>query len=436
SHVGNPNDPVGPWYEAALPNREAFCIRDVSHQCIGNEILGQGKENFNMMEKFVMNISEGRDYCSYWEINRYNKPAPVDYTSNQDFWYNLNANFDLIDAAYKLYQWTGNKKYISSSAFDRFFQVTLNQYIDRWQLQHDKIMQRPAFMNLTETTLRFKEARGIPSYDESQDNMALGSDLLAIITNGFSTYAKILQHTGHLAEAKIYQEKAGKYKHLIDSLWWDNTTNTYYDFYKTDQKFYHGGTAKSEYLLWYQIMNDSSKISRSLRDLQNSQTEVLSYLPMIFYRYGLSAEAYDYLNKIYTDPRRMYPEASSGAMEGIVRGMMGIEPSASENIIATCPRFHTKDIQVKVENIPVFSGKISVNHVSSTKTIFKNSSNQMNANTAQSLKWRATFRGDFKQIKVNGKRFVAKHFLDPLHVTHSYIDIPLVSKSEITAEAI
>ena len=24
-------DPVGPWYEAALPGREAFCMRDVSH---------------------------------------------------------------------------------------------------------------------------------------------------------------------------------------------------------------------------------------------------------------------------------------------------------------------------------------------------------------------------------------------------------------------
>ena len=26
------NDPVGPWYEAAEPGREAFCMRDVAHQ--------------------------------------------------------------------------------------------------------------------------------------------------------------------------------------------------------------------------------------------------------------------------------------------------------------------------------------------------------------------------------------------------------------------
>jgi hypothetical protein len=24
----------------ALPNREAFCMRDVSHQCVGGEVLG------------------------------------------------------------------------------------------------------------------------------------------------------------------------------------------------------------------------------------------------------------------------------------------------------------------------------------------------------------------------------------------------------------
>ncbi|NNK49182.1 MAG: hypothetical protein HKP01_09950, partial [Gemmatimonadetes bacterium] len=33
-------DPVGPWFEAALPGREAFCMRDVSHQAEGALALG------------------------------------------------------------------------------------------------------------------------------------------------------------------------------------------------------------------------------------------------------------------------------------------------------------------------------------------------------------------------------------------------------------
>ena len=72
----------GPWYEAALPNRQAFCMRDVSHQCIGEELNGHGRQNVNMMGKFVENISESKDYCSYWEIDRNNLPASADYVSD------------------------------------------------------------------------------------------------------------------------------------------------------------------------------------------------------------------------------------------------------------------------------------------------------------------------------------------------------------------
>src|SRR6266700_2689076 len=36
-------DPVGPWYEAALPGRRAFCMRDVSHQAAGAQALGLAK---------------------------------------------------------------------------------------------------------------------------------------------------------------------------------------------------------------------------------------------------------------------------------------------------------------------------------------------------------------------------------------------------------
>src|SRR5690349_20714713 len=83
---GSPNDPVGPWYEAALPARDAFCIRDVSHQCLGAEILGMSSENKNMFTKFTSNISASKDWCTYWEIDKSNKPAAADYKNDQAFW--------------------------------------------------------------------------------------------------------------------------------------------------------------------------------------------------------------------------------------------------------------------------------------------------------------------------------------------------------------
>ena len=39
SYAHDRNDSVGAWYEAALPQREAFCMRDVSHQTVGAQIL-------------------------------------------------------------------------------------------------------------------------------------------------------------------------------------------------------------------------------------------------------------------------------------------------------------------------------------------------------------------------------------------------------------
>ena len=34
-------DPVGPWIEASLPGREAFCMRDTAHQAMGAHALAQ-----------------------------------------------------------------------------------------------------------------------------------------------------------------------------------------------------------------------------------------------------------------------------------------------------------------------------------------------------------------------------------------------------------
>lgn len=118
-------DPVGFWYEAALPKREAFCMRNVSHQSVGAQILGLQPHNKNMFSLFAKNISEAKDWCSYWEINRYNVPVPADYLNDKEFWYNLNANPDMLQACMKMYDWTGDDDYISSPTFTNFIREAL-----------------------------------------------------------------------------------------------------------------------------------------------------------------------------------------------------------------------------------------------------------------------------------------------------------------------
>jgi hypothetical protein len=427
-YVGNDNDPVGPWYEAALPGREAFCIRDVSHQCISAEILGYSRQNLNMFRKFVENISESRDYCSYWEINRHNLPAPVDYSSDNDFWYNLNANFDIIDACFKLYQWTGDTTYIFDRSFDNFFRLTLNQYIDRWQLQPDRIMSRPPMMNLKPQTVKYRYSRGIPSYDESQDDLVVSSDLLGLICNGFRRYSEILGMKGADFTSKEYFARYEEYLKLIENTWWDNEKGGYHGFYKTNKKFSEGGVSNSGFLLWYGIISDTARIGKSLRDLKNSQVEVLSYMPALFYRYGFNDLAYNYLKKIYTDKRRMYPEASAGVIEGIVEGLMGIDPLAGSNSIITIPQFTGEQKWVQVDNIPVFSGLISVRHHSNITTTFANKSGRV-------LRWIPFFYGNYQYLRVGKNLIEASHGMDEMGNFCSYIDVKVKPGEQMTAKA-
>jgi hypothetical protein len=84
---------------------------------------------------------------------------------------------------------------------------------------------------------------------------------------------------------------------------------------------------------------------------------------------------------------------------------------------------------VAVENIPVFSGLISLCHTSSVETNFANESDK-------DLIWRAMFQGAFTKIKINGEEIPAKQYLDPIGNEHSYADVNVKAKSQARARAV
>ena len=49
----------------ALPNRNAFCMRDVSHQSAGAQVLGLAPVTANLLRKFALNIADSRDWCTF-----------------------------------------------------------------------------------------------------------------------------------------------------------------------------------------------------------------------------------------------------------------------------------------------------------------------------------------------------------------------------------
>jgi hypothetical protein len=416
-------DPVGLWYEAALPNREAFCMRDVSHQAIGAEILGLSKHNFNMLQKFASNISAERDYCSFWEINRYDKPAPVDYENDNDFWYNLPANFDVIYNAWRLYRWTGDKRYIDNEEFKRFYQLSLNEYVDHWQLGADKITSRNRAMHSSEAK-RFGSSRGIPTYNEGgRGETILGIDLSASMIAAYTSYSNMLSESGNEVEADRYLQKAKQEKHFLDEFWWDKKRLQYRSIQYADKTFDYFMVGKDQaflhYLLYFNVLEDQNKIkelAEAYRDNYNSLiVELKSYLPIIFYENGYTSLA----NKMIIDlcspanKRRDYPENSFTIIEHITRGLMGIEVDATQNRVSTLPRLAAGSDWSELKNVPVLSGKVSVRHEGIYKTVFTNHSNS-------SLQWKAALPGNHSYFYVSGRKIKCRKDADQGR-TYSYV---------------
>ena len=406
SYAHDSSDPVGYWYEAALPSREAFCMRDVSHQAIGAEILGLTKHNENMFQKFAENISAEKDYCSYWEINRYNKAAPIDYNTDKDFWYNLPANFDVVYNAWRLYNWTGNKTWIETEALKRFYALSMNEYVDHWKLGYDQVTNRSRSMFVENGASKFGSNRGIPMYNEGgRGEVILGIDQTASIIAAYKAYAEILTQTGKPKEANKYKLKAQQEQKFLEEFWWDNEKQEYRSIQYADKSFDYFMIDKDQaylhYLLYFNSIDDPTKIKNLADEYRLNYNslivELKSYLPIIFYENGYSSLATNIIVELCSpeNKRRDYPENSFTIIEHITRGLMGIDAEASANRVSTISRLDSENDWAEMNDVPILSNKISVKHVGKDKTVFTN-------NEGPSLTWMARMPGEHQFIYVNG----------------------------------
>lgn len=432
SYSHDDSDPVGFWYEAALPKREAFCMRDVSHQSVAAQILGLSDHNKNMFSRFAANISENRDWCTFWEINRYDKPVPADYVNDKEFWYNLTANFDVMQACLKMYEWTGDADYLNDTVFTDFYDHTVNDYVYRWRLSESDLMKRPRFMNISENfdiNNHFYKCRGLPSYVENVPGVKVGVDLVAALYAGHSAYSQISHFRGNPAVSAQSMQKAESYRQLLDREWWDNDNNRYNTALLEDGSFHRGeGVA---YVLWFEACHDSERIRNSLADIASGQWNVenMSFMPSLFYRYGYCDEAYRYLVSLPSMSRSEYPEVSFGFIEGCVAGAMGFQPSFIDKTVQTMSRLTGKDIDSKIKNIKVFDGYMSLQHSG-------NSITELTNDTSSEITWKPSFIGDFVAVEVNGKRLPVTHSSDVRGNMISTAEVVLPPKSTLKARAL
>jgi hypothetical protein len=426
-YKGKPGDAVGAWYESSLPGRNAFCMRDASHQVIGAEILGMSRQNENMFTKFVSNISESKKWCSYWEINKWDKPCPDDYVNDKDFWYNLNANFDVIYACWRLYNWTGNKMYINDPVFLNFYNKSLNEYIHIWKLEADSLLNRPKGLNIDPLLVNFrnKHGYGLASYVESDTDLAMSMDLIAAIYQGHISYSNILNAIGKTEESKLYAQKAEEYYQHLNTKWWDPTAHLYNTCYKRDSNFVKG--EGETFSLWFDIIKDIDKLNYTINNITSRtwNMENTSYFPYLLYINGYWDKAYNYL-LFCSNPgteRREYPEVSFGVIEGIVQGLMGVTPDALTRTISTLHRTTNQTIS-ELKNLQVLGTSINITHIGNNKSSMRN-------NGDEPITWRAMFSGRYSKAQVGKRPLAVKTDKDKQGRDITYVDLLLYPGQQI-----
>jgi len=384
-------DPVGMWFEAALPGREAFCMRDVSHQALGAMALGLRPHIENMFRKFAENVAGSRDWASYWEINRYGEPAPVDYRSDEDFWYNLPANFDVIQAIWTVYEWTGNDAYLEDPAFLEFYRRSLTDYVAAWDPDGDGLMESPPENGI----------RGIPTYWEGDGPRAeTGADLVAAQFAANRAYARILHQRGEGKLAATFETAARELQEIYNEGWWNPETERFNTALLPGGGFDDSPLPLGQvYPLYFDLVQEGPRRNKMVDQLPDGEmVELNAYLPEILYRNGAYDRAFRAL-QVQLDPaleRRDYPEVSFTALGHVVAFLMGVRPLASAEVVETRSRLTNDITWAELNHLPVLSNEIYVKHSGRTWSKLRNDS-------GGPLRWRAAFLGDHATLRVNGE---------------------------------
>jgi hypothetical protein len=419
-------DPVGDWYEAALPGRFAFCMRDVSHQAKGAHVLGLAGFNLNMLRKFAAGLSPSRQYASYWEIDKWNRPAPVDYKNDRDFWYNLPANFDVTDACWRQYLWTGNRAYVDEPVFLDFYRLSATAYIKAWDSDRDGVPDhRLAYGN-----------RGLGSYDEGElsGRTAVGADLLAAQSRAFLSYAAILRLRGDLSAAADFENRAAGLRATFRDKWWNP------DFGAFAGLRLQGGMLSDRGSFWQGVFSlyagfiepgpARQKALAGLLKRKAPNIEMESYLPEVYYRHGRDEAAYAEILKL-SDPakkRREYPEVPFALVGAIASGTMGVEPEADGRTVATRSRLTEATAWAELLSVPVLGNVVDIRHEGRKRSALTNAS-------GPTLAWRAAFDGRWKKLAVDGRPTTASQGTDEAGRDVSWVRVDVAPGRTVTVTA-
>ncbi len=372
-------------------------------------MLGLAAANRNMLGRFAASVDEKRDWAGYWEIDGEGRPSSADYVSDADFWFNLPANFDVLDAIVRMWRWTGDDTYRDDPRFREFFRRTVKDYVTRWQLQPEKILHRPRIANQRLESGKFVHSRGIPSYSEGPKDFIFGADLLAAEYRGLRSFQEIAVTPQDKALAVSAQSVADQIQQLLEGIAWSQSQQHYLGVIRQDQSGFESGDAMT---LYFGAAKDPDHLRGALDYIsspkywQKINIEEESYAPLVLFRYGRTEPAYRILTDLSRPekPRREYPEVSYAVIAAVVGGTMGVRPSRSGELfdVQTLAQLPSAAEEASLQSLPFRNNVVDIKHIRSSSSALSNRS-------GPALRWRAVFQGTVRQLKVDGKAVLAAH---------------------------
>jgi len=408
SYARHGEDPVGLWYDAALPGRDAFCVRDASHQRAGAAVLGLQAHTYNMFRKLAGSMHEARDFCMFWEIDKRDRPAPVDYTDDRDFWYNLPANFDLMQACRAEALWTGDSRYIEEPCFARLEALSFGEYIARWDRDGDGIPDhRPE-----------DGCRGIASYNEVKKSPRVAGDLLGAM---FAAY-----------RAAGLEDKARALQKLYLEDWYDAKRGRFYGAKDKRGRFVEKYCREGNFLpIYFGLLDGTPYLRGALEDVclhGPANVEAKTYFPQLYYGRGFEEDGLRELRGL-CDPRlkrREYPEVSFAAAGALVNQYLGLAVPAP-GLLRTLSGVPEGGLAA-AEGVPVLGTEVSLRQEGQRGTTLRLAGER-------AARWRACFLGEYSELICNGENRPALHAQDAAGRTVSYIELDLPVGEEVTVTA-
>jgi hypothetical protein len=427
---------IGPWYESALSGRDAFCIRDVSHQVQGAAALGLFEANWNMLNRLADSVSASRDWAGYWEIDETGKASAADYANDKDFWFNLPGNFDLLDAIERMWRWTGDSSYQDDQRMQTFFRETLTDYVAVWHLRPEMLSKRERIAIRHQATGKFVNSRGIPSYTEGAKDFIFGADLLAAEYRAFRSYRDIALSPEDRELAGKLARESRRIQDAVEEIAWSPTQRHFLGVFGRDLR---GSGSGDTFVLYFGAVKDPVHLRGALDYISDPNywkqinIEEESYVPLVLFRYGRTAAAYRVLMDLTakSKPRREYPEVSFSAISALINGVMGIEAGRLGDAfdIQTLPQPLHENDDNSVGSLRIRQNVVDITHFGNGETRIVNKSGPV-------LRWRARFEVSTKQLVVNG-RLTSAHetsLLDGRHVSWVTVMVPSGTDATVKSE--